>query len=110
MVPDRGSGGDLDPAVGGIDVHIGRHARDLALGIIYRERQHRAGCEQPEPAIDFLAHVFGGRNEGVPELPQFPIPHRFHQPVALILRQRLQPRMRALEGNRFEKGHSRLRW
>ena len=33
---------DLDAAVGRIDIHVGRHARDLAVGIEHRERQHRA--------------------------------------------------------------------
>ena len=99
-------GADLDAAVGGIDVHIGRHARDLALGIEHRERQHRAGREQAEPAVDFLFHVFGGRDGGVPELPQLAVAHGFRQSVDVIVRQRLQPRVRALKGNRFKKGHS----
>ena len=99
-------GADLNAAVGGINVHIGRHARDLAVGVIDREWQHRAGSEQAEAAVDFLFHVFGGRDEGVPELPQLAVAHGFHQPVDLIVRQWLQPRMCALKGNWFKKGHS----
>ena len=102
-VPGRA---DLDAAVGGIDVHVGRHAGDLAVGVEHRERQHRAGREQAEPAVDFLFHVFGGRDGGVPELPQLAVADGFHQSVDVIVRQRLQPRMRALKGNRFKKGHS----
>src|SRR5690349_2079154 len=41
-VPGRA---DLDATVGGVDIHVGGHARDLAVGVIYRERQHRAGRE-----------------------------------------------------------------
>src|SRR6185369_2152279 len=59
-------------------------------------------------AVDFLFHVFGGRDEGVPELPQLAVAHGFHEAVDVIVRQRLQPRVRALKGNRFKKGHSKL--
>ena len=31
--------------------------------------------------------------------------HGFDQPVGLVVRQRLEPRVRALKGNRFKKGH-----
>ena len=37
-VPGRA---DFDPPVGGVDIHVGRHARDLAVGIEHGERQHR---------------------------------------------------------------------
>ena len=103
--PGVPGGADLDAAVGGIDVHIGSHAGDLAVGVVHRERQHRAGREQAEAAVDFLFHVFGGRDEGVPELPQLAVADGFDQSVDVIVRQRLQPRVRALKGNRFKKGH-----
>ena len=104
-VPGRA---DLDAAVGRVDVHVGGHARDLAVGIEHGKRQHRPGLLQTEPAIDLLAHIFGLRNEGVPELPQLAILHRFGEPVAMLLRQRLKPRMRTAKGNRFKPGHSSI--
>jgi hypothetical protein len=60
---------DLDAPVRRIDIHIGRHARDLAIGVEHRERQHRARGLEPQPAINLLAHVFGFGNGRVPELP-----------------------------------------
>jgi hypothetical protein len=60
---------DLDPPVRRIDIHVGRHARDFAVRIENRERQHRPRRLQAKPAVDLLAHAFGPGNEGVPELP-----------------------------------------
>jgi len=100
---------DLDATVGRIDVHVGRHARDLAVGVDHRERQHRACREQAEPAIDFLAHAFRRWNGGVPELRQIAVADGFRQPVTLVLRQRLEPRVFAAQGDRFKEGHLGLR-
>src|SRR4029079_11708566 len=68
------------------------------------------GREQAEPAVDFLFHVFGGRDEGVPELPQLAVADSFHESVDVIVRQRPQPRMLAAKGHRFKKGHLILRY
>ena len=77
---------DLDAPVRRIDIHVGRHARDLAVGIENRPRHHRARRLQPKPAVDLLAHVLGARNGSVPELPELAILHRLGQSVALVLR------------------------
>src|ERR1700747_2764815 len=53
---------DLDAAVGGVDVHIGRHARAL------------------------LADVLGPRDQGVPELPQFAVFYGRRQAVEVLVR------------------------
>jgi hypothetical protein len=96
---------DLDAPVRRIDVHIGRHAGDFAVGIENRPWQHRARRLQAETAVNLLAQIFGPRNKSVPELPQFAVRHRLGQPVALILRQGLKPRVGAAQGDRFKPGH-----
>ncbi len=85
---------DLDAPVRRIDVHVGGHAGDLAVGIENRPWQHGPCRLQPQPAIDLLAHVLRARNEGVPELPQLAVLHGLRQPLAMVLRQRLKPRIR----------------
>ena len=96
---------DLDAAVRRIDIHVGGHARDLAVGVEHRPRQHRACLLQAETAVDLLAHVLRLRHEGVPQLPQLAVLHRLDQSVMMILRQRFEPRMRTLQGYRFKPRH-----
>jgi hypothetical protein len=79
---------DLKAPVRRIDVHVGGHAGDLAIGIEHRPWQHRARRLQAEPAVDLLLHAFRAGNRGVPQLPQLAVPHRLGQAVEMIMRQR----------------------
>ena len=96
---------DLDPPVRRIDVHVGGHARDPAVGVEYRERQHGARGLQSQAAVDLLGHAFRCGHGRVPELPQLAVLHRFRQPVDMIVRQRFELRMRAAQRHRFKPGH-----
>src|SRR3990167_1916503 len=73
-------GADLDPAVGGIDVHEGGHADRLAAGVQHRERQHAAGFLQAQAAFDFGGHALGCGDAGVPELPELAGPNGLEDP------------------------------
>src|SRR6185437_4502795 len=101
-IPSRA---DLDPAVSRVDVHVGGHARDLASGIEYRERQHRSGLLQTQPAVDLLGHVLRPRHRGVPELEQLTVLDGIDEPLEVVMRQRLEPCMLAAKGNGIGPGH-----
>jgi len=44
---------DLQAAIDGIDVHVGRHSDRATTGVQHRERQHGATARELEPSLDF---------------------------------------------------------
>src|SRR3954468_10016158 len=98
---------DLHAAVGGIDVHVGRHAHDLTVAIEHGEGEHRARGLKTEPPVDFLAHVVRRRNRGVPDGGELTILHGLDQPLAVLMRQRLQTGMLSAQGDGIRPGHCR---
>jgi hypothetical protein len=66
-----------------------------------------AACSESRRSIS--APIFSGAGTKVPDLPDLAVFDRVNKGFAVILRQRLEPRMRSFERDRLQPGHGVLR-
>jgi hypothetical protein len=68
-------GSDLDATMDVVDVHVGRHADDAAVGCNHSEGQHQGLCMQVESAFDLLHHALRRGYARVPKPPELTVAH-----------------------------------